>query len=436
MDKILLDIWTQTLQLIADEPSVSAVAYNTWIKNIVPVSLIDKTLTLSVESVITKNMIDMRYSALIKNAVAEVSNHLYDIVVVVSAGEPMPQTDSETKNPFMKYTFDNFVVGSSNKFAQTLCLAVAEAPGVSYSPLFLYGGVGLGKTHLMHAIKNYITSNNPDAKIVFISAETFTNDLISAIGNKTMADFRHKYRNVDVLLIDDVQFIAGKTSTEEEFFHTFNSLYESNKQIVFTADRTPREMKSLEERLISRFEWGVMCEVLPPDYETRIAILKQKAQDEGVIVADEILAFIAENIKSNIRELEGVFNRVVAYSGLVNKDITVDLASEALKDYCARDSKKAITPEYIVEKCAAFYKVNPQDILSQKKTGDVAFARQIVFYICREITDLSLKKIGSSLGGRDHSTVLYGIKKIQEQIDTDIVLKSNIKTLISDIKGE
>lgn len=424
-------MWTECLILLENE--VTSVGFNTWIKDIKPVNISDSKLTLSVESTIIKNMVDMRYSDLIKNVVSEVTGKTYTIETIIEGSSFIPEKKAENQITYQKYTFDNFVVGNSNRFAQAASLAVAEAPAYAYNPLFLYGGVGLGKTHLMHAIGNYIHENNPDSKIAFLSAETFTYELINSIKDNTNQEFRNKYRNIDLLLVDDIQFIAGKTTTEEEFFHTFNTLHESGKQIVLTSDRPPKEIKTLEERLRSRFEWGLMCEIQPPDYETRIAILKKKAQSDNISVSDEIIEFIAQKIKSNIRELEGVFNRVIAYRGLINKEITIDVAMDALKDY-GESKEIKITPEYIIESCAKFYKVKKEDIYSEKRNSEIVFARQASIYIIKELTNLSYPKIGS-LFGKDHTTAIYAIKKLNQIMEKDISIKINIESLINDIKG-
>ena len=345
MTSDLMKIWTECLILLEDE--VTPVGFSTWIKDIKPLNISDTTITFSVSTTIIKNMVEMRYSELIKNTISQITGKLYDIEFTIGDNFSQKKRRDDYLSTYRKYTFDNFVVGNSNRFAQSASLAVAEAPAYAYNPLFLYGGVGLGKTHLMHAIGNYIKQNNPDARIEFLSAETFTNELINSIKDNTNQEFRDKYRNIDVLLVDDIQFIAGKTTTEEEFFHTFNALHEANKQIVLTSDRPPSEIKTLEERLRSRFGWGLICDIQPPDYETRMAILRKKAQDDNIIISDEIIEFIAQKIKSNIRELEGVFNRVVAYRGLINKEITIDVAMDALKDYGDSNEKK-IKPDSII----------------------------------------------------------------------------------------
>lgn len=427
----LLKIWTECLILLEEE--VTPLGFNTWIKDIKPIKKSDGVFTLSVKTEIIKNMVEMRYYDLIKNTLSQVTGKVYELEFLI--GEIIQERRSTAPSSvYDKYTFDNFVVGNSNRFAQSASLAVAEVPAYAYNPLFLHGGVGLGKTHLMHAIGNYIKKNNPDAQIVFLTAEQFTTELINSIKDNKNQEFRDKYRNIDVLLVDDIQFIAGKTTTEEEFFHTFNALHEANKQIVLTSDRPPNEIKTLQERLRSRFGWGLICDIQPPDYETRIAILRKKAQDDNIIISDEIIEFIAQKIKSNIRELEGVFNRVVAYRSLINREITIDVAMEALKDYGEMAEKK-ITPEYIIDACAKFYGVKKEDIYSDKRTKNIALARQVSIYIIKELTDLSFPKIGSIIG-KDHATAIYAIKKVNELIDKDEAVKFNIEGLINDIKGD
>lgn len=432
MNQSLQTTWEKVLALLEEE--TSSVGFKTWIKPIVPIELTQHKLSLSVENQLIKNMIEGPYNDLIQNAMAEVTGTQYEIEAVVGLTAQQPSKKEPPQNRSEKFTFDNFIVGNSNRFAQAACLAVAETPALAYNPLFLYGGVGLGKTHLMHAIKNYIKQQNPNAQIAYLSAETFTNELIYAIQTNSNQEFRNKYRNMDVLLVDDIQFIAGKTSTEEEFFHTFNTLHEANKQIVLTSDRPPKEIKVLEERLRSRFEWGLVCDIQPPDYETRIAILKQKAASEGILIQEDVYAYVADKIKSNIRELEGVFNRIVAYSGLESRSITLDLAIDTLKNYGDSNTRQ-ITPEYIVESCARYYNVTAEEIYSNKRTKNIAFARQVAIYIIRTITSMSLEKIGNFFE-RDHSTIIHTMKKIENDLQEDESIRSNIQSLIRDIKGE
>ncbi len=320
--------------------------------------------------------------------------------------------------------------------AHAAALAVAESPAKAYNPLFLYGGVGLGKTHLMHSIGHYILSQNPNAKVLYASSEKFTNELINSIKDDKNQAFRNKYRNIDVLLIDDIQFIAGKERTEEEFFHTFNTLYEDNKQIIISSDRPPKEIKTLEDRLRSRFEWGLIADIQPPDLETRIAILRKKAEIEKLVVPNDVILFIAKSIVSNIRELEGALNRIIAYSTLANKEITIDLASEALKDLMSADKPKTITTELIQEVVASYYNLKPEDLRSPKRTRNIAYPRQIAMYLCRKLTDLSLPKIGEKFGGRDHTTVIHGYEKIENEILEDFELKQTIEDLEKRITGK
>lgn len=431
MDYDLNSVWEQCLSVLEGE--VTPVGFSTWIKVLKPVSMDNVSFTLSVESPLVKNMVEMRYKDLIKNTLNVITGRIFNVFITQSASPVYENTKTEPMSTYEKYTFDNFVVGNSNRFAQSAALAVAEAPAYAYNPLFLYGGVGLGKTHLMHSISNYIKQNDPNVKIAFLSAETFTNELINSIKDNKNQEFRNKYRNIDVLLVDDIQFIAGKTTTEEEFFHTFNTLHEANKQIVLSSDRPPHEIRTLEERLRSRFGWGLICDIQPPDYETRIAILRKKAQNENISVNDEIIEFIAQKVKSNIRELEGVFNRVVAYRGLINKDITLEVAMEALKNYGDGRERK-ITPEYIIDSCAKFYNVKKEDIYSDKRNKDITFARQVCIYIIREITKMSLPKTGA-IFGKDHTTALYAIKKLTAEMEKDISVKINIEGLMNDIKN-
>lgn len=437
MKNQLLQLWESALPLIEEE--VTPVGFNTWIKTIVPMAVEGKTIILSVPSIINKNMIEHRYSDLIKNALFEITNAYYEITVSIgdkeAKSEATPVKVSETcgqpLNP--KYRFESFVVGNSNRFAHAASLAVAEAPAMTYNPLFLYGGVGLGKTHLLHAIGNYIKENNSELKVMYVSSETFTTDLINSIKDSRNEEFRNKYRFIDVLMVDDIQFIAGKKVTEEEFFHTFNALYDANKQIIITSDRPPKEIRTLEERLRNRFEWGIIGDIYSPDYETRVAILKKKAQLEGIEINDDILMLISEKITSNVRELEGVFNRVIAYRGLISGDITMDVALDAMKNY-ESGGIDSISPEIIVDACAKYYNLRKEDIMSNKRTKDIAKVRQIVMYLLRELMGMSQPKIGKFLD-KHHSTVIYGINEVESELENDVSLKFEIDTLIKDIKG-
>ena len=333
-----------------------------------------------------------------------------------------------------KYTFDSFVVGSSNRFAHAAAMAVSDSPAKAYNPLFIYGGTGLGKTHLMHAIGDRVLAKAPKTKVLYISSEDFTNQMISAIQNRSMIKFREKYRNVDILLIDDVHFIAGKDSTQEEFFHTFNTLYDAHKQIVVTSDRPPKEINKLEERLVSRFLYGLVTDVQPPDFETRIAILKRKSEMAAITLPEDVFYFLAEKIKTNIRELEGALIRVVAYSKLIGKDVSVDLVKEVLKDMIIEGEKK-ITIDLIQKKVSEYFDIKLSDMRAKKRSKAIAYPRQIAMYLTRQLTDYSLPEIGDQFGGRDHTTVIHACSKIEADLKEKDGFKVLLGRLIDSIKG-
>jgi len=443
MDADLKNIWAKTLETIKSE--LSEVSFNTWIKSCEPISISSDTITISVPNSFTQDILDKRYKDLVANSIEVVCSKLYKIEFVIaseaSEKEELKETSSNsasksivvndemssTLNP--KYTFNSFVIGNSNRFAHAASLAVAESPAKAYNPLFIYGGVGLGKTHLMHAIGHYILDNNPSAKVVYVSSEKFTNELINAIKDDKNEDFRNKYRNVDVLLIDDIQFIAGKERTQEEFFHTFNALHDANKQIILSSDRPPKEIPTLEDRLRSRFEWGLIADIQVPDFETRMAILKKKADVENLNVANEVMGYIATKIKSNIRELEGALIRIIAYSSLTNRDVTVDLATEALKDIISKKQGKHITIDLIQDVVSSYFNLRVEDLKSQRRTRNVAHPRQIAMYLSRKLTDMSLPKIGEEFGGRDHTTVIHAYEKISENLKTDDSLQHTVNDI-------
>lgn len=440
----LTEIWNKTLDLLQNE--LTEISFNTWIKTIEPLSLQNNTINLAVPAEFNKGILESRYNALIKNAIKQTSYKEYTINFVVPSAENIEKYTNQSEvsnnnedtlvsvlNP--KYTFDTFVIGNSNRFAHAAALAVAEAPAKAYNPLFIYGGVGLGKTHLMHAIGHYILQQNPSLKVLYVSSEKFTNELINAIKDDKNEEFRTKYRNIDVLLIDDIQFIAGKERTQEEFFHTFNALYEANKQIILSSDKSPKEIVTLEDRLRSRFEWGLIADMQAPDIETRIAILRKKAQLENLDVPNEILSFIAEKIASNIRELEGALNRVIAYSSLTENDITVELATEALKDILSTNKAKAINCNTIQEAVARYFDIRPDEFKSKKRSRDVAYPRQIAMFLCRELTDMSLPKIGHAFGGRDHTTVIHACEKIMEEIASNSETRKAVNELKKNLTG-
>ena len=438
MQKILKENWAKVLELLKEE--VTEISFKTWLEPISPLYIEDCKLYIEVPSDFHRNNLMSRFNELLKNTVKYVENSEYELVyllpdeaskqkeVILPAIKNLDQSPTGL-NP--RYIFENFVVGNSNRFAHAASLAVAEAPAKAYNPLFLYGGVGLGKTHLMHAVGHFILQQNPNQKILYITSEKFTNDFINAIknqgteGNKA---FRNRYRNVDVLLVDDIQFIAGKEGTQEEFFHTFNALYEANKQIIISSDKPPKDIEPLEERLRSRFEWGLTADIQAPDYETRIAILRKKAQLDRIIVPDEINAFIAERIDTNIRELEGALNKILALAHLTNQPISLDLAGQALKDI-AQVKTKSITIDLIQEVVAKYFNVKVEDLKAAKRSADISHPRQIAMYLCREVGNLSLPKIGYDFGKRDHTTVIHACNKISKDINENSELKNTVEEL-------
>ncbi len=444
MNNDLKSLWEKTLNIIKGE--MSEVSFNTWIKSCEPLSISSNTIKISVPNSFTQDILEKRYKDLVVNSIEAACSKVYNVDFIVASDiqevdekeEKNNQNDdkssvnvndemSSTLNP--KYTFDSFVIGNSNRFAHAASLAVAEAPAKAYNPLFIYGGVGLGKTHLMHAIGHYVLQNNSNAKVVYVSSEKFTNELINAIRDDRNEEFRNKYRNVDILLIDDVQFIAGKERTQEEFFHTFNELHDANKQIILSSDRPPKEIPTLEDRLRSRFEWGLIADIQAPDFETRMAILKKKADVEKLNVANEVMVYIATKIKSNIRELEGALIRIVAYSSLTNRPITVELASEALKDIISNKQNKNITIDVIQDVVAGYFNLRIEDLKSQRRTRNVAYPRQIAMYLSRKLTDMSLPKIGEEFGGRDHTTVIHAYEKISDALNTDESLQHTVNDI-------
>ncbi len=435
----IAEIWEKTLDVIKVE--LTEVSFNTWLKAIQPVSTRDNLVLFSVPDDFTKGILEARYVTLIKNALKQVTSEYYDIKFIIPTEEnyasmmreternKIEETVNSSLNP--KYTFDTFVIGNSNRLAHAASVAVAESPAKAYNPLFIYGGVGLGKTHLMHAIGHYILKQNKKAKVVYISSETFTNELINSIRDDRNNEFRGKYRNVDVLLIDDIQFIAGKESTQEEFFHTFNSLYDANKQIIISSDRPPKEIRTLEDRLRSRFEQGLIADIQAPDLETRIAILKKKARSENLSISDNVMLLIAKKIHSNIRELEGALIRIVAYSSLTNGEINEDLTNEALKDIISNSKPKLVTPSAIKDVVGQYYSIKIEDFNAKKRNKSIVLPRQIAMFLCRELTDLSLPRIGEEFG-RDHTTIMHAYEKIS----TDLKINSQLKSVLEELKGK
>jgi chromosomal replication initiator protein DnaA len=432
-------LWADTLKLLESE--FTEVVFNTWIKKLIPMSLENNCLILKTEQNFFKNTIEQRYLDKIINILQSVCNSDIIAKIVTEAdlsNKPNKKIKSSSNNNLNpKYIFETFVRGKSNELAYAAALAIAEAPGkTTYNPLFLYGGVGLGKTHLMHSIGNYILNQNPNTKVLYASTETFTNELINSIRERKNQEFRNKYRDIDVLLIDDIQFLSDKEGTQEEFFHTFNTLYEANKQIVISSDQPPKEIKTLEERLRSRFGCGLIVDITLPDFETRTAIVEKKAELDHIKIPTEVTKFIAKNIVSNIRELEGALNKVAAYSKLTNMQITIELAEQALRDLIIDSPKPDITVEFIQEIVANYYNITVEDMRGKKRTQTIAYPRQIAMYLSRKLIDMSLPKIGERFGGRDHSTIIHGCDKIFTEIENNPKLQKTIDELEKKIKGE
>lgn len=448
MDKVI-EKWDEILQIVKVEYDVANVAFNTWLKPLKVYEVRDNVVTILVpsEQSVLLDIVNKKYRLPLQVTICEVTGmESCEIQFILPENVPKKEIPSynmsESKslrdqrceeahlNP--KYTFDSFIVGSNNKFAQAAALAVAESPGDTYNPLFIYGGAGLGKTHLMHSIAHYIIDNNENSKVLYVTSEEFTNELIETIrngNNSAMSKFREKYRNIDVLLVDDIQFIIGKESTQEEFFHTFNTLYESKKQIIISSDKPPKEIETLEERLRSRFEWGLTVDIQSPDYETRMAILRKKEEMEGYNIDNEVIKYIATNIKSNIRELEGALTKIVALSRLNKCDITLELAEEALKDIISPNSHREITPELIIQVVSDHFGITPLDIASQKRNKEVVYPRQIVMFLCRDMMAIPLQTIGKYLGGRDHTTIIHGAEKIANDLQKNEGLGNTIDIL-------
>ena len=470
MDQIELQaIWEQILAKVQETLSESACKQ--WLAPLIPLSLDANILKLGTPTDFAKDFINRRYLNIIQDASQEITHNNISIklenldkdVSVIpaenisiskedaspfqqelpnsnpklttentkSAPEPIAPGDASSLNP--KYVFETFVTGNSNRFAHAAALAVAESPGKVYNPFFMYGGVGLGKTHLMHAIGHRILQNHPEMRVLYITSEKFTNELINSIRDGNPEAFRQKYRNIDVLLVDDIQFLSKKEHTQEEFFHTFNTLHDANKHIILSSDRHPREIQTLEDRLRSRFEWGLITDIQAPDLETRIAILKKKALLENLNVPNDVMVYIASRIDNNIRELEGALTRVIAYASLNNQKITTDLVAEALKNVFPNNKKKEITMEIIQEIVASYFKIKITDLRAKKRTRNLAFPRQIAMYLCRELTDTSLPQIGNFFG-RDHTTVIHACDKITKERNEDNKLNNSIQELIQRIE--
>jgi chromosomal replication initiator protein len=455
----LSQVWQQCLEMLERQLPKSSI--ENWLRTTKPLAVVEDTIIVGVQGEFAKDRMESRYGVLLRQALKEITKRNMQLKFVSNpnviedlgtapatvaegpfaapTGSPI-QTLQPAENSFKplnpKYTFETFVVGNSNRFAHAASIAVAETPAKAYNPLFIYGGVGLGKTHLMHAIGHFVRNVNPRAQVAYVSTETFTNEFINALRDNSTLEFQNRYRHVDVLLVDDIQFLAGKERTQEEFYHTFNAIHEANKQIVISSDRPPKEIPTLEDRLRSRFEWGLICDIQPPDLETRIAILRKKAQLENLDVPDEVMGYIATNIETNIRELEGALTRVVAYSNMMRMPITQELATLALKDILPPNRPKQITIAHIKQVVAEHYHIRMQDFEVRNRSRSVAFPRQVAMYLSRELTDSSLPKIGEEFGGRDHTTVLHACEKITEDIQNDPAFAATIEMLISRIKSE
>jgi chromosomal replication initiator protein len=424
-------LWEKVLAAL--KPNLSKPAFDSWLKNTKALAFADSLLLVGVPSEFARDWLQTRLYPLIQNSLRGVRPEEIEIefqVVPPAQKEPaVSVTAAGRPSPFSaRYTFGSFVVGNSNRFAYAAARAVADNPGRSYNPLFVYGGVGLGKTHLLHAVANEVLGKSPEQKILYMSSERFTNEVINGIRDHKMPEFRDRYRTVGVLLIDDIQFIAGKESTQEEFFHTFNALYEGSKQIVLSSDRPPKEIPSLEDRLRSRFEWGLMADIQAPDFETRVAILLKKMQKEEMEMPGEVLEYIAQNITANIRELEGGLNRLLAYASLSNLEIDLPMAQSVLKDIIPLTPTPLSVPD-IQQEVANYFRLSIEDMVAKKRSHDISMPRHIAMYLVRELTDLSLPQIGDAFGGRDHTTVLYACDKIRNGLELDENLRAAVEII-------
>lgn len=448
------EIWRNVLSVIEEEERTPKASFDMWLKSTEGISLMGTTLVVSAPASFIVTWLERQYLSLLQDTVEEITNNKLEIHFIEesqahkyapadgSSNESIAVTETKEQPVLLpskeegdlgqlndKYIFETFVIGSGNRFAHAASLAVAEAPARAYNPLFIYGGVGLGKTHLMHAIGHYVKGQKPGARIAYVSSEKFTNEFINSIRDNKTGEFRNRYRNIDVLLIDDIQFLAGKEQTQEEFFHTFNALHNDQKQIVISSDRPPKEIPTLEDRLRSRFEWGLITDITPPDLETRIAILRKKATAEGLDISNEVMLYIANQIDTNIRELEGALTRVVAYAKLVGRPIDPDVAAEALHNIMPVQEAKKIVIRDIQEVVGQHFNIQVEELNSKKRTKTLAFPRQIAMYLSREMTESSLPKIGEEFGGRDHTTVIHAHEKISTLLKNDPEMQETIQTL-------
>lgn len=438
-----MDSFNELWQVVSDylKQTNSESIYNVWFSELEPISFDGSRAVLMTTAEFKRRILAQKFGGTLHSAFLNALGLDVD-VEFIAPGEGYSQPDSMSSadsyaeidggkraSNYFENTFDTFVVGASNKFAHAAAQAVAANPGKAYNPLFIYGNSGLGKTHLLNAICHEIKKNDPSMKIVLTDGEEFTNEFIEALNHRTTTEFQNKYRKVDVLLMDDVQFIASKERTQEEFFHTFNSLYSANKQIIISSDKPPKDMEILDERFRSRFEWGLIVDITLPDYETRMAILHKKEDMDGYNVSEDVIKYIANNIKSNIRELEGAFNKVVAYAKLEKKEVTLELAEQALKDIVAPNENKQITADYIISMVAEHFNVSTADLCGNKRSSKIVMPRQVAMYLCREILAIPLKNVGQYLGNRDHTTVMHGVEKIEKELQTNEQLQNTIDTL-------
>lgn len=452
MKNIIQGKWDEILMSVKITHDITDVSFRTWLAPLKVYDVEDDLITILSNPDLGKDgvsFISKKYGIPIKVAIEEITGKNYEISIVlpdeakeISKKENSNQGNSAQKNkyPFLnpRYTFDTFVVGTNNNLAHAASLAVAESPAEVYNPLFIYGGVGLGKTHLMHSIAHFILEHNPSSKVLYVTSETFTNELIDAIRNRSenssTAEFREKYRNIDVLLIDDIQFIIGKESTQEEFFHTFNTLYNAGKQIVLASDRPPKEIKSLEDRLRTRFEWGLTADIQPPDFETRVAIIRRKADLLGLNIPNDVSEYIANNLKNNIRQLEGAVKKLNAYYTLEGIQPVLGAAQNAIKDILSENQPVPVTIEKIVSEVARTYNITPADIRSRKRNSNISNARKAAMYVVQNITGMTMQEIGKEFGGRDHSTVVYSINEVKEKLETDSRFREIIEDIIKNAK--
>ena len=434
--------WDTIKENIRNEYDITDISYNTWIKPLKFSDYKDKVISITIpdDQAQAFKYISNKYKTYFLVSITELLGEDIEVKFVLenelsnkAVNNTVYNISSENANLNAKYRFESFVIGNNNKFAHSAALAVAESPGIAYNPLYLYGGSGLGKTHFMYSIGHYILDHNPGLKVLYVTSDSFTNEIVQAIrsGSSTrMTEIREKYRSVDVLLVDDIQYIIGKDATQQEFFNTFNELHSAGKQIIISSDKPPKDMETLEERFRTRFEWGLTADIQAPDYETRMAILKEKSENCGKLIDEEVYEYIAENITSNIRELEGAFNKIIAYSRLHKiNHINMEIIDEVLKDYIKDDGPKEITCELIIQRVAEHFNISPSEITSKSRTSDLVLPRQISMYLCKSMTGKSLQDIAKALNKKDHTTVMHGVKKISEDIKVDKILSKKIENI-------